>query len=353
MWFSCNERFKFFFYVFSGLSITAAKFVTITGQRSANLQQSPHALIGLVGTFIQDEIIPLHDRPVASIGGLYHSLAYAAFLSGGAFRIRPVARVGENFYPVLRKAIAKLPDIDETSLIVARSANTKVTLKYISKTAREETTTSPMQPLVQREVASLAQARGILINMITGEDIALDALQWLASETGALLHLDFHTLALGRDDTGRRYYRKPPNWRKWVACADILQLNREEAAVLCGAPEKEHPAAYAEIVKTLLAEGPHGVLLTLGEQGVLAGFHDRQHAIQVQHCTPPIDQDEVVDIIGCGDAFGAAFFVRYLKDNDFFAAARFAVRIAAANTTFMGSLTPELFTKKIAPYATP
>ena len=48
-----------------------------------------------------------------------------------------------------------------------------------------------------------------------------------------------------------------------------------------------------------------------------------------------------VDIIGCGDAFGAGFLTHFLEHGDHVAAARFANVVAALNTTFIGSLTPE------------
>jgi sugar/nucleoside kinase (ribokinase family) len=47
--------------------------------------------------------------------------------------------------------------------------------------------------------------------------------------------------------------------------------------------------------------------------------------------------DNVVDIIGCGDAFAAGYVVKYFATRDVFKSTKFASKVAAINCTFMGS----------------
>jgi sugar/nucleoside kinase (ribokinase family) len=68
-----------------------------------------------------------------------------------------------------------------------------------------------------------------------------------------------------------------------------------------------------------------------------------------EHCQP-LAIAQVVDIIGCGDAFGAAFVAHFLRTKNFSAATRFANKVAGLNCTFMGSLTPEIYRQFVKPH---
>lgn len=306
--------------------------------------------LGLLGTFIRDRILPLKGPPVECVGGLYHSLAYAAFLAGDRMRIVPVARVGSDFWPQIEKTIAQLPCVDSAQLLIAERENTAVTLCYLRPTEREEITTEPMPPLQPEEVSGLECAGAILINMITGEDVALDTVRWLAEKTRALLYFDFHTLALGIDAKGRRYYRQPLNWQAWFDHVHIAQMNEGEAHCLSGA--RGIPQLSAFMRELLQRPALQGVLITLGEQGVLAGWQHQDGTVQIRHLAPAIARSEVIDVIGCGDAFGAAFVTAFLDHGDFWRAATFANLIAGRNATFLGSVTREHFEEKVRSYAT-
>ena len=53
-------------------------------------------------------------------------------------------------------------------------------------------------------------------------------------QTSALIYLDFHYRATDIDEHGKRYYRRPDDWREWVREVDVLQLNEMEARTLAG-----------------------------------------------------------------------------------------------------------------------
>ena len=307
--------------------------------------------LGVIGTFIRDRIFPLKGDEVQSIGGLYHTLAYASLLGGQDFEVLPVARVGRDFYPKILEKLQPLPGVDLSLLQVDEAKNTQVKLIYKTPTSRDEITTAPMRPIAVHEVQGLRDADAVIINMITGEDIELAALKWLAKNTRAFLHFDFHTLALGMDDQGKRYYRKPVNWQEWIAQVHVLQMNELEAALLGDIADEQDIEAFRDFMRRLLQNGLTGVHVTLGDKGVLSGRKDPGGRVTIKHIVPEIEGLKVKDIIGCGDAFGAAFIVHYLKSRDFFQAAKFATHVAAMNTTFMGSLTIEKFEQKIKPYA--
>jgi len=305
--------------------------------------------IGVIGTFIRDTIFTLDGRMVECIGGLYHTMAYLAHLVDTDTEIQPLCHVGEDFYETIQKTLTQFnKKILFNSLYRVRQANTQVKLTYLTPETREEITSATMAPIAAAETAALAGCDAVLVNLISGDDMTLAALKTLRHLTPSpLIYLDLHSLALGIDETGRRYYRDVPDWPEWVAGCDILQLNEREAATLAGSDEN---VTYDELVilgQQLAAEKLRGCHITLGSAGSLL-FYRQDDSVLHEH-VPPADVAPVVDIIGCGDAFGAAFLTQFFKTKNFSMATHFANRVAGLNGTFMGSLTPEIFQKVVKP----
>lgn len=306
--------------------------------------------IGVVGTFIRDTIITLDNRKVESIGGLYHTLAYLASLAAAETVLRPVCHLGKDFYATVAQALAGFgADIRFEAVHASAQNNTAVTLIYRSTETRDEITTPPMPPVTAGQMQALKGADAVLVNLITGQDLELAALQQYKQQSPAtLVYLDFHSLALGIDARGRRFYRQPASWQNWLRAVDILQLNEKEAETLAGwraAPRASDFVAFGEHLTEAHVKALH---LTLGSRGSLLFYRDGGRvAHEFLH---PASGLQTLDVIGCGDAFGAAFMIRFLAAGDYVEAARFANRVAGLNCTFMGSLTPEKFQKHVAPY---
>ena len=306
--------------------------------------------LAVLGTFIHDTIITLDKQHIASIGGLYHSLAYLASLAPPDTTLYPLCYVGDDFYDKLTPALAALgPHVRLDLMRRVSQPNTAVTLIYRDAEKRDEVTTPPMAPINKRDMEAVAQHRAVLANLITGDDIELRALQHLKAKAHApLIYLDFHSRALGIDPEGRRYYREVPEWREWVAACDILQVNEMEAATLAGSRVALSDEALIKFGTALIAEKLSACNLTLAGRGALL-FYRHANAIRHEHI-PPQRKVRAVDVIGCGDAFGAAFLTHYLQHGEHAAAARFANVVAALNTTFLGSLTPEKFRTHVSPF---
>jgi len=310
--------------------------------------QSMAQRIAAIGTFIRDTIITLDQREVHSLGGLYHSCAYLASLTQPPTVILPCCRIGSDFHDTVVAALTRFgPHVDFALMQAVAQPNTSVTLVYRSVETRDETTSPPMPALGRDELAATRNCRAVLINLITGRDVELPALQWLKAQTPRpLIYLDVHSLALGIAPDGERYYREIPQAEGWMHATDILQMNEKEAATLLG-----HGGGDADLLafgEQVVASGPAICHITLGSRGSLLCYRERG-AIQREFIQPEVPV-KAIDIIGCGDAFGAAFLVHYLEHHEVSAATRFANRVAALNTTFLGSLTPALFRSHVRPH---
>jgi sugar/nucleoside kinase (ribokinase family) len=304
--------------------------------------------IGVIGTFICDTIMTLDQRRIESIGGLYHSCAYLASLVEPGMVIKPFCHIGEDFRGAVEAALGRFgPQVQFDLMCSVTQPNTKVTLIYRAAETRDEITTPPMPALRRDEIVEAASFEAVIVNLISGDDIELPALQQLKTQS-PLIYLDLHSLALGIDAGGRRYYREIPDWREWVEAVDILQVNEKEAATLLGRREVIDDADLLAFGKQLVAGGPGVCHITLGSRGSLVCY--RHRGIVYQDYVQPLPKLPAIDIIGCGDAFGAAFLAHFLAHENIPEATRFANRIAGLNTTFMGSLTPELFQSHVKPY---
>ncbi len=304
--------------------------------------------IAAIGTFIRDTIITLAQQEVQSIGGLYHSCAFLASLTQPPTVILPCCRIGNDFHDTVVAALARFgPHLRFELMQRVTQRNTRVTLVYRSAETRDESTSPPMPALGRDELAATKDCSAVLVNLITGRDVELPALQWLKAQSPRpLIYLDVHSLALGIAPGGGRYYREIPQAEGWMHAADILQMNEKEAATLLG-----HGGGDADLLafgEQVVASGPAICHITLGSRGSLLCYRARG-AIQREFIQPEVPV-KAVDIIGCGDAFGAAFLVHYLKHQEVPAATRFANRVAALNTTFLGSLTPDLFRSHVRPH---
>jgi sugar/nucleoside kinase (ribokinase family) len=115
-----------------------------------------------------------------------------------------------------------------------------------------------------------------------------------------------------------------PGARAFLPYVDYFLPNEEQALMITGAAGVEEAAAK------LLAEGPSGVLVTLGGEGSLvatASGLTRVPALQVP----------VVDTTGCGDAYCAGFVAGLLEGRDVVAAARLGTAVAARVAGGLGS----------------
>ncbi|HEX9653113.1 MAG TPA: carbohydrate kinase family protein [bacterium] len=291
--------------------------------------------IGIVGTFIRDRIFPFKGEPQESIGGIFFTVSFLANLVADGTEIYPISFVGEDFYDLLVERLSEYKNIRLDGVKKITRKHTQVKLVYTAPQERYEITTEPMPPLTFSELETVNDADAALVNLITGVDVDLSALAQFRKQSPALLYLDFHTRAMGINEVGRRYYRRPDDWQDWIKLTDVLQLNEMEARTLAGLGIAASGERLLEFGKGCLEIGPQVCHITLAEQGsLLFDLHNSQMRVERIKAFPV---KNVVDIIGCGDAFAAGYIVKYFATGDVVQATKFASKVAAINCTFIGS----------------
>lgn len=289
--------------------------------------------ISVIGTFVRDIIYPWKSEPVKSIGGLFYTISYLANLAGKETQIWPVCFVGEDFYDQIVHELRKYENVRTDCIKKLNRENTTVKLSYTSQGEREEATTEPMPALQAENLDLILDSDLTIVNLITGTDLELKALKYLRLNSRAQIYLDLHSRTLGIDENGKRYLKRPHDWADWFREVDIVQMNENEAFLLSESPRESK--SLVEFGKKVLDINPSICHITLEERGSYL-FH--RHNNQSKFLKIDAESvDEVVDRIGCGDAFEAAFSLHYFKSGHVANAAQFAHKIAAENCRFYGS----------------
>ena len=108
-----------------------------------------------------------------------------------------------------------------------------------------------------------------------------------------------------------------------------IQLSEEEAAGLTAERYDE-----ATLVNQLMPLMVSGLLITRGDRG--ATLIRQEHKKLFRHDIPGNPVNAVVDTVGCGDVFAAAFLAGFLRNRDLVIAAEAATRAASLKSTFRG-----------------
>ncbi|MFG6197088.1 carbohydrate kinase family protein [Nonomuraea sp. JJY05] len=112
--------------------------------------------------------------------------------------------------------------------------------------------------------------------------------------------------------------------RAFLPHVDYVLPNESQALLMTGASD------VGEAARTLLADGPRGVLVTLGAAGSLVVTPEGAEPV-------PALKVDVADTTGCGDAYCAGFLTGLLHGQDVLTAARWGTAAAARVATGLGS----------------
>lgn len=166
---------------------------------------------------------------------------------------------------------------------------------------------------------------GVLLNLITGFDLTPADAAAIRKVTGAPVFLDIHSRSRSFDHDGKRVFAKIDDIAEWLAQVDILQANENEIKY-CGDGEEE-----SLIVENILNLGVKIVLVTRSAAGVrmYRRINGETNSLFVKAL--PVRS---VNKVGCGDVFGTAFFMEWLRTGDPVRSLYYANAAGAAVSTY-------------------
>lgn len=281
--------------------------------------------IGVVGTINRDTIYRHDGSAVESWGGLLYSIKYLGGESVG--EIIPVVNLGRDAYGPVMGLLGRFRNIDLAHIKKVPEKNNHCFLHYHNQSHKCEILKGGVPPLTFTRLRPIRDCDLVVVNFISGADVTLAALEKFRSWYPGIIYMDIHSHTLGKRKVAgghRRHLRRPPNWRRYIACADILQVNAVEFELLSGVPPSRRAAGD-------FFEGEAGhlkcLIVTLGSDGCLITYRGQKGMIATRRIKA-VDIRRVYDTTGCGDIFGAGFVAEYLRTGRPVKAARHGTRLA-------------------------
>jgi len=304
--------------------------------------------LGVIGSFVWDII---HGRdvralPVQEWGGITYALSAADAALSDEWALVPLSRVGSDLIPEARRFLKSLRHIaPDAEPIAVPQRNNRVELFYTSDERRSEVlsggvpgwTWAGLKPLLHNLDA-------LYINLISGFELDLETAQLIRQHFKGPIYCDLHSVVLALEPNGLRSLRPFPEAAAWCACADIIQVNEDELAMM--APDGLALAA------TAMGAGVRNLVVTMGKRGVVyfaePGFErladlavpPRPGAGPLRTALVPAVSARVDgpgDPTGCGDVWGATYFSRLLAGDIMSVALDRALTAAARNVEHRGA----------------
>jgi len=310
--------------------------------------------LGILGTMVWDTI---HSRdvgreaPVEEWGGIAYALAAADAALDEGWSIFPIVKVGRDLRARANAFFATLPRVEGLDGVrTVPEPNNRVQLFYQRSERRCEKLTGGVPGWTAEELLPLARSCDALyVNFIAGWELDLPASVTLGAAYEGPLYCDVHSLLLGVGPDGVRVLRPLDDWRSWLTCFDVVQLNEDELGMLAGG--RDDPWA---IVAETLGDRPGALVVTLGERGAAwvttRAFLDdpvptRRRAQGLRGPVGPLLSGKVEaetkvddpDPTGCGDVWGATCFSALLGGARLEEAMRRANVAAGRNAGYRGA----------------
>lgn len=288
--------------------------------------------ITVIGHLCLDVIHYPDGTETESYGGIFYTVAALANLLAENDVVKPVFGVGKNEYDAFIERLAKYPNVDTKGIYKFDGPTNHVHLFYEQHGSRTECSKHIADPIPFQNIKRHLNSDMILVNMISGFDIALetlDAIRLHVRERNVPIYLDCHSLTLGIKDDGTRFRRPIETWRRWLFMLHAVQMNEEEAA---GLPiERLTEEEFATFTLALMTKA---LIITRGVKGFTLWQESHK---QISRFDSEPHDTIAVDPTGCGDVFAAAYCAYFLKTGDIRSSAQFANRIAGWNASLRGS----------------
>jgi sugar/nucleoside kinase (ribokinase family) len=299
----------------------------------------------IIGEPCVDMIHKTDGEVIHSYGGILYSVISLSVLSGKDDVVYPVMNLGSDEYDNITNILKKYPNINLDGIYKVAHPTRKVNLYYdlynSGKSARMETSTEPTYTIDFESIEKfLPGADAILVNMISGVDIALDTLKKIRKNFKGFMHIDIHNLVMKTNEDGTREHTNLENWRDWCSNTSTVQMNEFEITTLSRTKKKEYEIAEEILINMI--SGLSGIIVTRGKNGV-SGFTKKEKSFGGETFYD-LDRDDVsaienphfADSTGCGDVFAASFTLDFSKNGNFKKSLHYSTRIASFNTSLEG-----------------
>ena len=256
----------------------------------------------LIGHSIIDHY-NISEEIITKPGGIFYSATGFLSLKQPEDEIYLLSGVSKKYLHLFERAYGKI----NNSLLFDLEDMPEVCLTIYKDKERGEVYKNLSSNLPIEKINNWNMFDGILINMITGFDLAVEQITLIRKSFGGPIYLDIHTLSRGIDANMKREFHKIPLIEKWLSNVDILQCNENELRTVFDL------GSELDSAKKILECGPRILIITKGEKGAVLYCRGDKKIVKKENTAEKVN---VVNKIGCGDIFGAVFFYSYLNSRN-------------------------------------
>ncbi|MBN1302408.1 MAG: hypothetical protein JW995_14420 [Melioribacteraceae bacterium] len=282
---------------------------------------SPKRRILVIGSTVIDNF-STGGSVITKPGGIYYTCTGLVNIIGNDDAIDLLTNYDRRSY-ILFKDVYDRINLKHSRII--DKINTVTLIEHAAQERMEVYSDHSIKLKIDDDI-SFNDYNGVLINMISGIDIDLNDLHAVRKKYKGMIYLDIHTLSRGIGKELHRHFRVIPDAAEWIRNVDIIQVNKSELYSLSIISDRE------KLTEWIFSLGVKILIVTLGSEGVIMHYRKDNEI-----CTKALPATEVkaVNLIGCGDIFGAVFFYSYIKSGDPESALIKANKCAGFATTFL------------------
>ena len=287
----------------------------------------PSPKIAVIGSINEDFIV--HEgKEKHSYGGiLYNLVALATLMPNGL--VQPVACLGKNIWPKVAGLTGSLKNLDWSRAKKLTRKSNQVRLFYLPNGEKREILKHPVPRFTWQNLNSVLKADVLLLNFISGWEIAPRLFQKLRRNYSGTVHIDLHSLLLGIRKKGLRFARIPENWEAFLD-ADFVQMNQREWELVSGLPINRKN--LVRFCRRWNAKKWRAVIVTLAEKGAVLAYRDR--TVKTFSCPAPRIKNP--EPTGAGDFFAAGFLSAILQGKGLKKALKKGVQTASWKCRYEG-----------------
>jgi sugar/nucleoside kinase (ribokinase family) len=291
-------------------------------------------------------------EPIEEWGGIGYALAALAAARPAGWEVVPLLKIGQDLEGRGRDFLRTLPGLDQGATRGVPEPNNRVEIRYFDRERRTEKLRGGVPPWTWAELEPLlVDIDALYINFISGFELDLHTAARIRLAFPGPIYADLHSLFLGIKPGGYRSFQPLADWRDWLSCFDIVQINEDELHWL--AHSWGDPWRFAAEV---VGDDLRLLLVTLGARGAAyvasPSFRPDPVAWRTRGLVgpPPLEVRgtavsgfvttvEVADgdPTGCGDVWGATCFVGLLAGAGLDTAMRAANQAASRNVRHRGA----------------
>jgi len=298
--------------------------------------------ICVIGSINYDEVIMPNLERRKGLGGIIYNVLPLSFLFKEDVTIYPVTEIGEDRLEELLNLLKPYKNVDVGGIKINPAGTNLAQLFYRRGGQRDEILNIRSKQITYEDVEPYLDVNIILINFITGMDLAIETIKKIRANSLALLILDVHSLSMEVDSKGKRHLRAIKNWHSLVEHFDVIQVNEYELNMLVNKMVRFRKRDFMKVATKILKQGPQILLVTYGARGARVVYRGENEYIYKLVPAPRLREPR--DPTGCGDVFTAGFIYGYVKYKDIQVATKIATSLASLKCS---SITWHLFFEKL------